>query len=129
MSSDGKALARDVFLAARKLPFEKVSLDEAMYGKDACLYVRSMTGKDRSEYEKRWMGRNAAKSPGAFRWDLLVRTVCNEEGELIFKEADGQLAMEQDASTIEDLFEAACFLNGLREKDVKDLAKNSESDQ
>jgi hypothetical protein len=123
-----KALARDVFLAARKLPLDRVPLDETLYGEGACLYVRSMTGHDRSEYEKRWGGKTAAKNPGAFRWDMLLRTVCDEEGELIFRDADGQLAMEQDAGTIETLFEAACVMNGLRERDVEELAKNSEGD-
>lgn len=127
--SNGKALEREVFLAARKLPIKKVLLNETLYGEGACLYVRSMTGADRSDYEKRWSGRKPAADPGGFRWDLLLRTVSDGNGNLIFKDADRPAAMQQDAGTIEDLFTAACTMNGLRDQDVEELAGNSEAAQ
>lgn len=127
--SDGKALEREVFLAARKLPIKQVPLNESLYGDGAHLYVRSMTGQDRSDYEKRWAGRKASANPGGFRWELLRLTVCNEAGELILEDADRQAAMQQDAGTIEELFSAACVMNGLRDEDVAELAENSEAAQ
>lgn len=130
--NDGKAavaITREVFLKKRKPKLKRVPLDEEFFGKDACLYVRSMTGQDRSDYEKRWAGRKASKDPGAFRWDMLVRTVCNEQGDLLFSDADGPSVMGQDAGPTEKLFEAGCRLNGLREEDVEELAGNSEAAQ
>ncbi len=123
------AITRELFLKKRKPRIKKVPLDEESFGKGACLYVRSMTGTARSEYEKRWAGRKASKDPGAFRWDMMVRTVCNEKGELIFTDADGPAVFEQDSGPNEDLFEAGCILNGLRDKDIAELAENSEAAQ
>jgi len=127
VSEDGKALDRETFLAAKKLPIERVELNPELYGEGACVYVRSMTGQARSDYEKRWAKRKASSDPGGFRWDLLRQTMCDENGAAILTEADQAAAMGQDAATIEDIFEAACVMNGLRERDVEDLAGNSEA--
>ena len=127
--SDGKALAREAFLSAKKLPVEKVPLSEELYGDDGCVYVQSMTGQQRSDYEKKWANRKASKDPGLFRWELLLIAVCDENGNQMLTEADRPAAMQQDANTIETIFDAACRMNGLRERDVVELAGNSEAAQ
>ena len=129
MESNGKATTKEAFLAANDRPLVRVPLDEALYGKDACFYVFVMTGDERSDFEARWMARDVKKQPGAFRWDLLFRTVVNELGEAIFNEKDREAAMGKSAPTMEKLFEKSCEVNALREKDVVELEKNSDSSQ
>jgi hypothetical protein len=123
-----KAIAAKAFLAAEDRPLEKVPLPEC-YGKEACFYVRRMSGTERSEIEKRWYNKEVSTNPGGFRWDVLLRTIVDEGGNAIFT-ADMQAGvMGKNAGTLEMLFEKACELNGLRAKDVEELEKNSESGQ
>lgn len=123
-----KALEVTKFLQAEDRPLEEVPLPEC-YGKGACVYVRRMSGTERSQIEKRWYDKEVSANPGGFRWDVLLRTIVDEEGNALFT-ADMQAdVMGKSAGTLETLFEKACELNGLRKKDVEELEKNSESGQ
>jgi hypothetical protein len=120
----GKALAKEAFLAADDRKLVRVGLAEA-YGAEACVYVRVMSGKERSEVEKIWAGpKKPSTDPGGFRWDLLVRCVADEEGRTLFEEGDREAVMQKSSATLETLFEAACRENGFRDKDVEELEGN-----
>lgn len=121
------SLSREAFLAAPDRPPVPVPLDEALYGPGACVFLRIMSGTERSEYEKKWAGKDAGKNPGTFRWDLLVRTIVDERGEPLFGAEDEAAVMAKNAGTLEMLFEESGKLNGLRRKDVEDLEKNSQT--
>ena len=124
-----KAIAAKAFLAADDRPLEKVPLDLALYGEGACVYVRRMSGTERSQIEKQWYDKDVADNPGGFRWDVILRTIVDEAGNALFKSDMQAAVMGKSAGTLETLFEKACELNGLRKKDVEELEKNSESGQ
>jgi hypothetical protein len=87
--------------------------------------LASMTARERSTLEKQFMGQGEAmKDPGGFRVALLVRTIVDDAGELLFTDDDRDMLLSKNAKKLEVLFEAACELNGFTDKDVEDLEKN-----
>ncbi len=124
-----KAIGAKAFLLADDRPSESVLLDPRYYGDGACVYVRRMSGKERSDIEKRWYDKEVGQNPGGFRWDVLQRAVVDENGNALFEPGMQADVMGKSAGTLETLFEKACELNGLRSKDIEELEKNSESVQ
>jgi hypothetical protein len=122
-----KNLSKAAFFEADDLPLESVELPSDLYGEDVCLRVRTMTGHERSDLEKRFVGREAADEPGDFRATLLLLCVVDEAGEPFFEPTDREALMGKNAGTLETIFEKACELNGFRDKDVEAMAKNSET--
>jgi hypothetical protein len=118
------AITFENFLAVDDFARERFDLPEA-YGPGAHLYVKTMTGEERSRLEVEFGRGEAGKDPGAFRWAVLHRTVVDRNGTPFFKPDDRARVMEgKAASTIESMFEFACKLNGLGKKDVEELEGN-----
>jgi hypothetical protein len=129
------SITRDDFFDADDLPLTEVPLPAEFYGEGAVLFVRTMDGRERSAWEKRWMDEQVKEDPGGFRWDLLQKTVVDADGRPFFAAEDEALLMGtadkagKSAKTIELLFDASRELNGLSESDVKALEKNSDAGQ
>lgn len=94
------------------------------------VFVRTMRGDERDEFEGReseYRKQHAKGSPAAmrgFRGRLLVFTVCNEDGELMFKPEQAEALGKKSSAIVSKLFDVAAKLNGFTEKDVEELEKN-----
>jgi len=122
-----KAITRSQFLEADDLDSEWVDLPKS-YGKDAGVYVRHMTGEERSSLEDKYAGDK--KGPVRdFRVAVLLATTVDENEAPLFTSDDDVALMGKNAGVLEGIFDRACEINGLTKKDVEELEKNSGSDQ
>ena len=121
-----KAIDKQAFLKANDLPLTWVPLPEDKYGKDAGVYVRNMTGAERSALEDRFAS-DKRMPVGAFRKAVLLSTVVDEEGKPLFADKDGEAVMAKNAGVLETMFERSCEINGLTQKDVDNIEGNSQS--
>jgi len=121
-------LNKDAIQQANDVEMKKVAVPE--WGGD--LYVRSMTGGDRTKFEMAVTSDNAktaekAKQQAKVR--IIIMTACDEEGNLLFSESDVHWLSKKAAKPIERVFEAARILNGIGTEDIEELAGNSDEVQ
>jgi len=128
-----KVLTREDLLKGDKIEIKPVDLG------DSIVYVKQMTGKERDTFEasvikaRRDTKGNITSYETVMedlRAKLLVMTLCDENGNLLFKmEEAGLLNKSLNAKKIDVIVEEAQKLNGISEKDKEDLIKNSEQGQ
>lgn len=120
-------LSVDEILALDDLPREMVSVPE--WGGD--VYVRTMRGDERDEFEgaealyRRGKSKGSPQMMRGFRARLLVFTVCNEAGQLLFKPEQAASLGGKSSAIVSRLFDVAAKLNGFTNADVEELEKNS----
>ena len=120
-------LTRDEILQVQDLPTEQVHVPE--WGGD--VLVRALTGAERDMFEQSIVeqrGRNTRMNLRNIRAKLVALTVVDEQGNRIFKDEDVKWLGNKSAAALDRIFEVAQRLSGLRDEDVEELAKNSESD-
>ena len=94
------------------------------------LYVRAMSGIEKDSWERSLFIENEEgnieKNLANFRGKLLVRVLCSDiAGKIrIFTDADADELGEKSAASLDKCIDIAKKLNGLSEKDQKDLTKN-----
>lgn len=129
-------LGRDDILAAQDLEKELVTV-EAWGGS---VYVRALTGAERDAFEASLVNervvRRGRKSETTretnlanLRARLCALTMCDEEGNRLFSDADVWELGKKSASALNKVFEVAQRLSGLSDDDVEELAGNSPGDQ
>jgi hypothetical protein len=123
------AIAKDAFLQADDLDLCPVPLPSELYGEGACLYLRVMTGEERSTIEKVWQTSEKARTdPEGFRWAVISRCVVNENGVPMFDiKTDRTKVMAKNGRIVELLFVRACKHSGMTEADIEELMENSEA--
>ena len=94
------------------------------------MFVRTLTGKQRDEFEATI---EARKSGGkinirGLKVLLVVMCVCDADGKLLFGLADAEELNKKSAKAIDRLFDAATALNKLTDEAVDELAGNSSSE-
>ena len=115
---DAKAL-----LEGPTLPVEAVPVPEL----NGRVHVREMTVGERDEYEARVVDARQGedKPSGLVRAALLVRVLCDADGQCLFAaDQTEQLAKTLGARVGDRLFEVACRLNGIGQKQVEEREKN-----
>ena len=120
-------LTRDAILQVQDLPTEQVHIPE--WGGD--VLVRALTGAERDRFEQSIVeqrGKNTRMNLQNIRAKLVALTVVDEQGNRIFKDEDVKWLGNKSAAALDRIFEVAQRLSGLRDEDVEELAKNSESD-
>jgi primosomal protein N'' len=120
-------LTRDAILQAQDLPTEQVHVPE--WGGD--VLVRALTGAERDRFEQSIVeqrGKSTRMNLQNIRAKLVALTVVDEQGNRIFKDEDVKWLGNKSAAALDRIFEVAQRLSGLRDEDVEELAKNSESD-
>lgn len=118
-------LTRDAILTADDLPRELVSVPE--WGGE--VYVRTMTGEERDGFEAEMVevkGKNQSQNLKNLRARLAARTMCDEAGAGLFTPADAAALGKKSAAALDRVLAVAMRLNGLGEKDVEELVKNSD---
>lgn len=123
-----KFLSKDEILKAEDLKVEPVEVPE--WG--GTVNVRGLTGVERDDWEESRLDRKAKLRKGQatplklsnFRASLVVRTVCNDRGELLFGDKDIVLLGKKSAIALSRVFEVAMRLSGVSEDDVEELAED-----
>ena len=116
-------VTRDTIRAYKGKPPTPVNVPE--WGGD--VFVRVMSGTERDAFEAetyRMNGKNVELNRVNFRARLLVRTLCDESGALLYSAGDAAELGQQPADVLDRLASVASQLNGMTPKDVEDLAKN-----
>lgn len=123
-----KVLGRDEILGASDIKRELVQVPE--WGEDAAVWVRSLTAKERDDYERSMIvyqnGKNKPDLSQA-RAKLAAAAICDENGVRLFTDADVKALGDKSASALQRVFEVAQRLSGITGEDVEELVKNSES--
>lgn len=125
-------------LASKKLRLEKVptpgwaSPDQS----EPCwVYVKEMTARERDAWEVSVSAKgdglddDAAKEARMvnFSASLCAATICDESGKLLFSAADVEALGEIGSSDLKRCYRAATKLNGMDDKELAELEKNSEA--
>jgi len=121
-------LNKEAILNAQDLQHEDVFVEEWK----GTVRVRALTGAERDAFEASIVegkGKNVKTNLKNIRAKLVALTVINENGERLFNDHEAQVLGTKSASALDKVFEVAQRLSGLRDEDVEELAKNSESDQ
>ncbi len=116
-----QVLGRDAILGYEDLVIEEVDVPE-WNGK---IYVRRMSGHERDAYESVNHLLHESMRYTDFRARLLVSSLCNAEGKLIFTDIDIQALSKKSAKPLDRLFDVATRLSGITDKNVEEMAKNS----
>lgn len=94
--------------------------------------IRSLSGTERNAYEQsciRFNGDNAVPNLANLHAKLLARCMVDDDGERLFSDADIMELGKKSSQVLNRLFDVASDMSGLNEKDVKNLAGNSEAAQ
>ena len=127
-------LNREALLQKDELKIEKVDL------KKGYVFVREMTGYEKDLWEKSLMKQKPSGNRNnpveyevdleGFRAKLAVVTVCDNDGNLLFKPEDAKLLNKaMSAANMDRIVLVAQKLNAITEKDKEEILKNSEADQ
>lgn len=115
-----KTLGRDDILNASDIRKEKVKV----WGGE--VWVRGMTGAERDKFEAsviQFKGNAQNLNLTNIRAKLCSLTVCDEEGNRLFTEADVQALSEKSAVELSKIFIVAQRLSGITDADVEELAE------
>ena len=108
--------SREAFLKPKPITIERVDVP----GYDEPFYVRVMSTDQRDKYDL-----DCQSSQGSdLRAKLLVWSVCDQDGVLIFKPEDKPALSAKDATETQPIFEKSATLNKFFTKDVETLEKN-----
>lgn len=120
-------LTRDAILNAQDIQTEIVPVPE--WGGD--VMVRALTGSERDAFENETVqrkGKDVSTNMKNIRARLVVLSVVDESGQRLFGYRDIEALGNKSAKALDRVFAKAMELSGLSDKDVDELAKNSESD-
>lgn len=124
-----KFLNKAEILAIDDLKFEDVQIPE--WG-GAWVRVRTLQANERDRFEASTVQRNGKKvttNLDNIRARLCLLCMVDENGERLFQEEDTFPLGGKSAAALDRIFTVAQRLNGLRDEDVEELAKNSNGDQ
>lgn len=122
-------LTRDQILGADDIKTEVVKVPE--WGGDVT--VKMMTAAERDAFEESVVtkkGDKVEQNLENFRAKLCAKTMVNANGNLMFPNPEDVKALgKKSAKALDRVYSAAQKLNGIGEKDVEEMVKNSEGDQ
>ena len=116
-------LTRDQILAVADIKTEEVQVPE--WG--GSVFVRGLTGAQRVKFEMKVVEHRGTKQiwhRENIRARIIVMSVVDDKGELLFSEKDIKAVSEKAAGALERIFNVAQRLSGLSKQDVAELAKN-----
>jgi len=113
------ALSAEQILAADDLGLLEVKVKQ--WG--GSVWIRVMSVAERDSYERMWIGKRDT-GVANFRTEYLVRTLCDEKGELLFSKEQIEQLGQKSGAVMARLFDAAIKHNGMSEADVEELGKS-----
>lgn len=108
----------------RKSIFKAVDLDiknVAVPEWGGVLCVRGLTARERDHFEA---SIGASANLDNLRARLVVLTICDTEGERVFKDSDAIELGKKNAQVVNRLFDIARSMSGMSDEDVQELEKN-----
>ncbi|MEM5366566.1 hypothetical protein V4C53_11035 [Paraburkholderia azotifigens] len=110
-------------LTERHLKTEAVAVPE--WGSDVCVLISEMSGLARDAF----YAKKDAENPPISRSqsDLLLATVVDESGKLVFDETDIEALRAQSSAVLDRLVAVAVRINGMHAESLEDAEKNSET--
>lgn len=121
-------LTREQILAADDTVIETVAVPE--WGDDATVRVKGMTGAERDRFEAKSIKKEGKEYVPVWeniRARLIAMTVVDDEGELIFSEADVASLAKKSAAAMNRVTVVSQRLSGITEDAVEELKGNSSS--
>jgi hypothetical protein len=121
-------LTKEQILTAKDIETKKLHVPA--WGGD--IYIKGMTGTERDKYESTVMqanGKDISVNMINARARMAAYTICDENGNNIFTEADIKELTKKSAKVLDKVFEIAMKLSGIGENDLSELSKNSMSAQ
>lgn len=116
-----RLLTRADILAAQDMRSEAVAVPE--WG--GAVLVRGLSGRARDSLEGRFSderGRTDRSKMGDFRAAFVAQTAIDEEGALLFSEADIKALGEKSSIALQRVFEVAIRLSAARPDDIDGIA-------
>jgi hypothetical protein len=111
------ALDRKSILAADDVRKEKIAVPE--WGGD--VFLRVLTGTDRDRFEESY----SEQKMKAFRIRFLLLALCDEAGQRLFGDDEGEVLGKKSSVVINRLFEAGWKLNAFTQEAVDGLGEDS----
>lgn len=115
------ALSKKAILAANDVKLEEVNVPE--WG--GSVHIKVLSGTDRDKFEDAY----ATEKMKNFRARFLVMTLCDENGERLFTDAEMDELGKKSSVVIAKIFDKAWALNAFRNEDIEALGKDSATDQ
>ena len=115
------SLKRDDILAVKDIKIELVPVPE--WGGE--VYIKGMSGLERDAFEASVIEQKGNKQKvnmANVRAKLAAQTLCDEEGNRLFNDADIKELGKKSASALQRVFEVAQRLSGIGDADVEELA-------
>ena len=124
-------LGREEIIKRKDVRIEQVPVPEwDEESEEAWVYVRGLSGTDRDSWENGLLtgkGKDQSITTVDIRAKLCARTICDEQGNRIFTDADVAALGQKSAAALDRVFEVAQRLSKISDKDVEELAKNSKN--
>ena len=115
-------LTKDEILKRR--PSKMESIESPAWG--GSVYVREMNAAERDSLESQQLTAKQAGQPmHNFRANLVARTACDDTGARMFTDDEADALAELPADDLRPIADKAMDLNGMSEKEAKDVAGNS----
>lgn len=126
MSKDPKLriLDRASILGSDDREIERVPVPE--WG--GFVFVRNLSGAERDQYEADSIRYNRKGEPAGANLEnarsrLLVMTICDQDGDLLFTPADLEALGRKNSRPLDRLFDVSCRLSGIGEAELEELAQ------
>ena len=116
------AMTRDAILNAKGFRKREVEIPEW----NDTIFIRAFSSIDRGIIEAEMasiQGGNYDKY-ALVRAKVCVASICDENGNMLFTEADVEEIGKKDSAVIERIFNEAIDLNGYTDQDIEDLKKS-----
>lgn len=115
-----KKLSRDDILKAKTIKIDEFEIPE--WG--GIVYIRSMSGTERDEYETGIARDAREKKRTNARARLAAIVCCDESGNRLFTEEDIEALGAHNCGALEMIYTRAMRLNALTAQDIEELQKN-----
>lgn len=121
---------KEQIFAADDLPREEVSQLVPEWKLSEPLFVRTLHGFERDQFEADNLDQDAPQGQARvnlrnMRARFLVKCLVDKDGVRVFSDVEALELGQRSARVLDRLFEVAQRLNGIREKDLEVIRKNS----
>ncbi len=119
-----KVLSREEVLNIQDLKTEEVLVPE--WGEGVGVIVRSLTGKERDEYEAKHVtakGKDTTINMRNARAHLIALSCVDEGGKQLFSIQDVNALGGKNAAALDRIFSVAMKLAGISEEDMKEITE------
>lgn len=115
-------LNREAILAVQDVKDETITVPE--WGGE--VRVRAMTADARDAFEQdAYIAARDKKPLTSLRARIVARCVIDEQGALLFTDADVEVLGKKSAAALDRIYDVVLRMNAMRQEDIKDLEKNS----